>query len=297
MAHKIRRRRVQMKLSQRAVAKSVGCVQSYVAQVEGGRCPCSRRVAEKLELLFKVKRGTFTRFEFPRGRPRLQNSAKQILGQIRCAVKSQPDTDLAPIGRAPAYPRSNLVKPVENPFWPMGIHLGQRAADEVLRLERQKGVHDKFWRLANSLRFDSWSEKRLVVQLGLRCEQLVPMSLGGLGSQLCSVDGVTGRDTNGQVYPTFLLRHNAASIAWVPQCCVRSHSGYRWPDAVVVVAMGGCKVTVVVEIDGPRYHQNVRQGEARDRDLGVSVLHVHPDVLGQAEGLNRILDWACSKLL
>ena len=244
----------------------------------------------------KVKRGTFTRFDFPRGRPRLHDSTRQALNGIREAVADRSLSDLPPIGRAPVYPRTNLVKPLENPFWSMAIHLGERAADEVLQLERQRGGQDKFWRLVNGLRFDSWSEKRLVVQLGLRCEQLIPQSLGGLGSQLRSVDGVTGKDTYHQVQPTFVLRHKDAAIAWIPQCCVRSTRGYRWPDGILVVARGGRKRTLVVEIDGPQYHRNVRKGEARDRDLGVPVLHVHPDVLRQPDGLDRILDWACSKV-
>ena len=185
---------------------------------------------------------------------------------------------------------------MENLFWPLGPHLGERAAQDVQRLELQRGKHDRFWRLANSLRFDSWSERWLTVQVGLRCEELVPLSLAAVGSQLRGVDGVTGKDTHHQPHPALILQHRGASVAWFPQCCVRSISGYRWPDALLVVARRGRKVTVVVELDGPRYHQEVARGMARDRDLGVAVLHVHPDVLRQSDGLDKILDWARGQL-
>ena len=295
LARKIRSRRMQRKLSQRAVAKVVGCSQSYIAHIECGRRPCSRAVAERLETLLGARRGSLTRFDFPRGRPPMNAATKHILQELRKAA-SPAERELPPMIRPPAFPRHDLVKPVEDAFWPMAIHLGERAAREVVSLEKQRREQDRFWRLANSLRYDSWSEKRLVVQLGLRCQQLLPLSLDGIGSQLRGVDGMSGKDTHGQAYPAFVLRHQDYSIAWFTQRCVRSTSGYRWPDAIVVVAFQGKKRTVVVEIDGPKCHRNVRQGEARDLDLGVPVLHVHPDVLGQPDGLDRILHWACAKI-
>ncbi|MBT9583544.1 helix-turn-helix transcriptional regulator [bacterium] len=108
MARAIRRARFKRKLTQSAVAKrSVGCGQSYVAQVEGGRCPCSRPIAEKLEMLLKVKRGTLTRFDFPRGRPRLNDKTRMALNCIREAVADHPECDLPSSGH----------RPVPGPVW------------------------------------------------------------------------------------------------------------------------------------------------------------------------------------
>ena len=294
VARAIRKRRQAVKLSQRRVAAALGCSQPYLAQVETGRRPVSRRIAEGLESVLRVKAGSYTNVVFRRGRPALGKMARRALREIRRAkgAVARPFPLLGP----PDHPRADRARGLENPLWPMAIHLGERAAREVVSLEKQRREQDRFWRLANSLRYDSWSEKRLVVQLGLRCQQLLPLSLDGIGSQLRGVDGMSGKDTHGQAYPAFVLRHQDYSIAWFTQRCVRSTSGYRWPDAIVVVAFQGKKRTVVVEIDGPKCHRNVRQGEARDLDLGVPVLHVHPDVLGQPDGLDRILHWACAKI-
>ena len=213
MARKIRQWRLKRKLSQREVAHRVGCGQAYIAHIECGRRPCSRPVGEKLEAVLKVRRGLFSSFHFPRGRPRLLDSARRALNEIREAEVLRPEAELPAPGRPPGYPRPDRVAPVENPFWPMAIHLGASAAEEVSRLERRHSRDDRFWRLVNSLRFDSWSEKRLTVRVGLRCEQLVSVSLAALGCELQGVDGVSGRDTHRQNHPTFVLIHQGASIA------------------------------------------------------------------------------------
>ena len=70
VARAINRRRQFLKLSQRQVAVEVGCSQSYLAQVETGQRPISRRFAEKLESFFEVKPGSYTdNVIFRRGRP------------------------------------------------------------------------------------------------------------------------------------------------------------------------------------------------------------------------------------
>jgi len=49
-------------------------------------------------------------------------------------------------------------------------------------------------------------------------------------------------------------------------------------------------------MDGLKSDRNQLREERRDEELGVSVLHVHPDVLRCESGLRSLLDWACSKL-
>ncbi len=69
IARMILRKRGERKLSQRQLAAEVGCSQPYLAQVETGVRPISRKIAEKLETVFKVKPGTYTQVFFRRGRP------------------------------------------------------------------------------------------------------------------------------------------------------------------------------------------------------------------------------------
>lgn len=71
IAMMVRKQRIDLGLSQRQVARSVNCSQSYIAQVEAGTRPISRNLAEQLEKLFKLRKGSYTKHAvFVRGRPR-----------------------------------------------------------------------------------------------------------------------------------------------------------------------------------------------------------------------------------
>ena len=90
IARAVVRKRNSLRLSQRQVARLVGCSQSYLAQVETGRRPISRRVAERLESAFKVKAGTYTRAEFRRGRPTLESQMSRLARLQNWAVPGIP---------------------------------------------------------------------------------------------------------------------------------------------------------------------------------------------------------------
>ena len=83
IARAIKKRRQALKLSQRRVAATLGCSQPYLAQVETGCRPVSRRIAERLELVFRVKAGSYTNVIFRRGRPALGKMARRALRDIR----------------------------------------------------------------------------------------------------------------------------------------------------------------------------------------------------------------------
>ena len=90
IARAVVRKRNSLRLSQRQVARLVGCSQSYLAQVETGRRPISRRMAERLESAFKVKAGTYTRAEFRRGRPTLESQMSRLARLQNWAVPGIP---------------------------------------------------------------------------------------------------------------------------------------------------------------------------------------------------------------
>ena len=292
VARRMGKRRTVLGISRRELARRVGCSYAYLYQVESGLRPLSPELAPQVEDVLRVRPGSL-RLEVRRGRPPLSAATRRVLKVVRGARGLRPG---GVSGRVPLHPRSDWGRRQENPFWPMAVHLGERAGRRIAQLEKERRGDDKFWRLVNSLRFDSWSEKALVVEVGLRSLELTGLSLARVGCSLASACGRTGRDTAGTAYPAFVLEHQGASLVWFSQRCVATERGFRWPDNVVVVARGGVRRTVVVELDGPTYHQNVAAGERRDQELGVPVLHVHPDVLRRPDGLTAILDWVVAKV-
>lgn len=294
IANLIRVRRGGLGWTQRQVAQRLGCSQPYVAQVETGHRPVSRRIAEKLEEFFGVAAGTYTNANFVRGRPPLTEEARQVLRHLREAL-SEPLS--IPLGRrAPRNPRSDLGKPREDALGPMGPFLGEKAGALVRRLELQRPGDERFWRGINSVRFDSLKEKLLVASVAQRCAQVAGVSLPQVGCALPAVNGITGRDKSRRAYPAMILKDGDVSIAWYPQRCVRTYSGYRWPDNLLVGAMGGHRVTAVVEVDGAAFHQDTERECRREKDLGVPILHLAASHVGRPDTLDQVFNWMRSLL-
>jgi transcriptional regulator with XRE-family HTH domain len=287
-----RKQRLKLKMTQRAVARKVGCSQPYVAQVERGRRPISRALAEKLEVLFGVRKGTYTMARFFRGRPALTPQSRHVLKMVRTS-RGAPARVL-PEGLPPKCPRSDRVAGLADPFDPIDAHLGEQAGKEVRQLEALRPYDERFWRAMNSVHYDSWSEKRLMTRVGLTGVQLTGTSPARLGCALQFVDGKTGRDTSRKAHPFFLIQHRDTAVTWSTQRCVRTPSGVRWPDITLVVARAGRKVTAVVEVQGAEFHSDEAAELRRTRDLGVSVLAVDAGEIGSPGLVDRILDWACS---
>jgi len=274
------KRRRELGLTQRRVARQAACSQSYLAQIETGRRPMSYQLAEKLEALLKVGPGTFTGARFLRGRPPLTEQARDILRELRRA--HGPDPYLyEPMGR-PRFPRGDLQKG----------HVDVLNSEPEVRMleDRQRG--ERYWRDINSLRFDSRCEKSVALAVALGGAALSGVSPARLQCRLPRVQGRTGRFRHHKPHPAFLLKRNGLSLAWYVQICVRTPRGYRWPDNLLVAARNGKKKTLVVEMNGPDFHDDPQREERRDRELGVPVLHLKP---GEAD-LQKILDWVESEL-
>ena len=292
IARAILKRRRTLKLSQRRVAASVGCSQPYLAQVETGRRPVSRKIAERLESVFRVKPGSYTNVVFRRGRPALSKGARGALREIRrargAALRSFPQ--LGP----PKHARPDRASGLENPLWPIAIHLGEEAGQEVRRLEKLRPAADPFWLQLHNICYDSWSEKRLHVKLGLTGAELAGVSPKGLGCVLPNADGRTGRDSGRRAYPAFVWRWQDISLALLPQRCVATEHGHRWPDNLLVAARRGRRITAVVEVDGEPYHQDLEAETRRDVELDVPILHLNAGELGRPGLLDKILLWVGS---
>jgi len=292
VARKMQQKRKSMGLSLRLLAARVGCAHTYLHQVELGLRPLSCKQGELLEGVLRLRPGSL-RLETRRGRPRISSAGRRVLRELRrCGGLP---VDGRNFGK-PKFARFDQARSLQNPFWPMAVHLGEGAHQRVRALERKWAEDERFWRLANSLRFDSWSEKNLVVQVGLRSVALTGVCPARVGCLLTCVSGSTGRDVSGQALPAFLLEHRGAAVAWFVQRCVRTWQGYRWPDNLVIVAREGRRQTVVVEVNGPAFHTSKEAERLRDQELGVPVVHVHPALLQTEEGLGEILDRVWEKL-
>ena len=290
IARLILKRRQYLQLSQRQVARAVGCSQPYLAQVETGRRPISRRFAEKLETFFKVRSGSYTRgVVFRRGRPALARGTRRALREIRRARGAAP-RPLWPLGR-PKYPRDDRATGLDDPLENMTSHLGGEAVWEVEQLELLRPAGEHFWRVLQAVRHDSWSEKRLHVKVGLAGADLIAVNSGSLGCVLPCVNGQTGRDASRLARPAFIWQGDDISMAVFPQCCVGTRHAYLWPDNLVVAACRGRRVTGVVALDGKPFHQDREREKWRDKELGVPVLHLDADAVGTPGLTSKILAW------
>src|SRR5688572_19255926 len=119
-ANKIVKRRLSLRHSQRAVARVLGCTQSYIYQVEKASCSLSAEKAALLEKFFKVKAGSYT-LKVKRGRPPQSVVHRRILKELQKYGGLPVAGEL--IETVPAYRRPQLGDPRKNPYWPMAIHL------------------------------------------------------------------------------------------------------------------------------------------------------------------------------
>ncbi|MBN9419835.1 MAG: helix-turn-helix transcriptional regulator [Candidatus Eremiobacteraeota bacterium] len=276
--------------SQRAAAAEIGVTQSYLAQVEMGYRPVSGKCLEKLERLFQARFGKLWKGIGRRGRPAYAPATRGALRELGKAVREFWNGALF----VPEYPQPHQVRTLEDPLWTLALRLGEAAGDEVQRLEKLRGQDESFWRQFNDLRFDSWSEKRLLVRVALLGVQLVGVRLCRLGCKLRAIDGVTGKDAG--LHRGFVMKGEEASLVWCPQVTVRTAVGYRCVDNLLVMSGGGKSVTLAVELDGAPFHGDAVKEQRRDRELGVPVLHVDAARLDEPGLIGRILTWAKSML-
>jgi len=279
VARKIRSCRQAQRLSLRELGRRLGTSHAYLYQVESGLRPLAPAKAGLLERVLGI-RGLI--LSVRRGRPPLSLEARRILRELRRS-KGLPVVDPPGPRNLPAYPRAERGEPRLSPFGP---------TRPLRDLERARRGDQRFWRLLNSLRFDSGSEKALTLEVGLGSQTLTGVSPIRVGCGLRTVSGKTGKDQLAQAYPAFLLEREGMAVAWFVQPCVYTGVGFRWPDNLLVVARNGLRKTLVVEVDGLAYHRSPLAEAGRDRELGVPVLHLHPGELC----LDFVLDWAQSQL-
>lgn len=179
-------------------------------------------------------------------------------------------------------------------MWTIALRLGEAAGEEVRRLEKLRSEDESFWRQFNRFRFDSWSEKRLLVRVALLEVPLTGVRLSQLGCALPTMDGVTGEAAG--LHRGFVLKGEQASLVWCPQVTVRTGVGYRCLDNLLLMQGGGKNVTLAVELDGAPFHGDADKERRRDRELGIPVLHVDAARLDEPGLIVRILAWAKEQL-
>ena len=177
----------------------------------------------------------------------------------------------------------------------MAIHLGQQAGAEVRLLEKLRAQDEAFWQQFNSLRFDSWSEKRLLVAVALLGGQMLGLRLLDLGCTMNLIDGVTGQAPG--LHRGFVFKGKTASLVWCPQVAVRTKRGHRCVDNLLQFCSNGKSISVVVEVNGKPFHGDLKKRMQRDAELGVPVLHIDAARIGEPGLVREIMEWAHRQLV
>ena len=274
LAKRLVKVRERLELSQRGVAARCGFSQSYLAQVERGVRPISERALARLELAYETSFGKLWAGVGRRGRPAYAAQTRRALRRFGRGIREFWGRGLVAI---PEHAQPQEVLRSEDPLCPIALHLGEAAGREVKALERLRQEDEQFWRQFNRLRFDSWSEKRLQVRVGLLGGQLLGLRLDRLRCGFSLVDGETGEKAG--LHRGYVLAGQEASVVWCPQVAVATSRRILCLDDLLLVSDGRKTVTVGVEVDGAEYHRDADKECRRDRALGIPVLHVGADEL------------------
>lgn len=280
----LRKLRIKSGISQHQAAREAGCSQPYLCQVEHGIRALSRRIGERLEKLLRVKSGRLSGQRVRVGRPALPDRTRWAKRKL-----VEPNSGATPPRvRASRFARPKTSLPQDNPLWPISIHLGQEAGQEVDRLESARAEDELYWRRFNSLIFNSWSEKRFLVNLALAGADLLPLR------PACSLrvtDSSTGEADGHSPRPAFVLTRGETAMAFFPQLPVWTGKQYRHPDLTAVIARGQRRVAAVVEINGRPFHDDAQKERLRDQELGVFVYHLDAADVGKPGVIEEILAW------
>lgn len=286
VARVIIRERKARKLSQRQVAAAAGFQQPYLAQVEKGVRPISGKAARGVEAALGLKPGRLCRVLQTKESRRFWAETRAVLRDFGRGIRQF----VAGECRKPPVQQPHQCITLENPLWPMAVHLGEAAGEEVRRLELLRRGQPRFWQQFNSFRFDSWSEKRLLVRVALFGMQLVGVRLKQLGCSLEVVDGRTGGEPG--LHRAFVHKGQHASLVWCPQVAVRTARTILCVDNLLLIRFKDKTVTAVLEVEGAPFHADLEKEIRRDKQLGVPVLHLDAARLGEPQIVERILGWA-----
>ena len=253
LARRLLKARLKKRLSQRQVAAQAGFAQPYLAQIESGIRPVSVKVAGLLEVIYAAQPGSFAQGAGRRGRPRFWTKTAAALRAFRGAIRQF--WEAAKV-RIPKHPQPHQVRRSGDPLWPMAIHLGPLAGAEVRQLEKLRRHDQEFWLQFSSLRFDSWTEKRLLVGVALLGGQMLGLRLRDLGCTLHLSDGLTGQAPG--LHRGFVLKGQTASLIWCPQVAVRTKRGHRCVDNLLLLSSGSKTIELAVEVNGKPFHGDPR---------------------------------------
>ncbi len=285
-AREIKMKRKARGMSQRQLATAAGFQQPYLAQVETAVRPISLRALRRVEVALEMKPGRLCKYLHNGESRRHWKMTRAALREFGRGVREFVQGEC----RKPRFQQPHQCISLENPLWPIAVHLGQEAAEEVRQLELLRRNQSRFWQQFNSLRFDSWSEKRLLVRVALHGMQLVGVRLKQLGCSLDVVDGRTGGEPG--LHRGFVHKGEHASLVWCPQVAVRTAQTVLCVDNLLLIRVNNRTVTAVVEVEGASFHNDCKKEARRDQQLGVPVLHLDAGRLGEPRLIERILCWA-----
>ncbi|MBS2035669.1 helix-turn-helix transcriptional regulator [bacterium] len=274
-------------MTQRQTAKSAGCSQPYICQVERGQKALSVRFSAILEERLELEPGTLSGLRVPRGRPALCDVTRWSRRQLYDTETLPP----SPRVRLSLHPPAVGPPVHRDPFGALGEIFGEEAAREFRQLEESKGPDQLFWRRLNLTHFDSWPEKRFLVKLASTGLALQWLSPSKIGCELRVTDPVTGKSSGHRRRTALISLRGDTVIAAFPQLSVWTGVQYRRPDLTVVVSRGQSRATGALEVDGDFFHQDRAKEEQRDRELGIPVYHLNAKDVGDPAALELFYQW------
>lgn len=140
-------------MSQRELSSKAGFQQPYLAQGEKGVRPISLKAAERVETALMLKAGRISKFLRSKESRRLWEESRAALRDF-----GRGNRQFVEVATKPRIQQPHQRITLENLLWPMAVHLGAEAAEEVKQLELLRKNQSRFWQQFNSFRFDSWSE-------------------------------------------------------------------------------------------------------------------------------------------
>lgn len=291
----VRRRRFLGLTIEQASARA-GVSHQYLSQVEHGDRPPSRRLAERLERVYRAP-GKFTpshlQFCRPGRRPMSDAARRAVQTILNAAPMDTPAPSRLPV--PPRHPWPGQRPGLVDPLWPIGLHLGPNARTQVEQLEARCADNEFLWRMLSRQSFDSWSEKLAQVQLLQRGESAT-LAPGRFGCALLVVCGRTGRAMDRVSRPAVVLKTgDLAAVIW-PQATVQLPDGHLRVDLLAVIASGGRRRTVAVELYSEKTHPDRARDARRAARLGIPVGRLHVRAVCAGVAVDAMTAWMVQKL-
>lgn len=276
--------RLRKGLSQAEAARQAGVTPAWLCQVETGVRPPSRLLAETLEQVYGTRRGHFVKmYGFPsKGRRHMDSDTAAALAAIRGSVSL--DRSVPRRGRPVKIKHGwkDWRGTLDDALSSATIALDRDLRQDLEMLESVQNK-DEFWKLMNGMQFDSATEKRFLVKLGLAGAEFVRVAPSRFGVSAWLVD-VRGEDVRRTAQPAMVLEEKGLAVAVWPQRAV--HASRLWKlDALVVAAWKGRRLTIDLEFGDDDSEQDAR----RQQELGLPVLRYEVDAVKAKGFVARLL--------